>query len=78
MPTLFRLVFVVGVFFAIVYGAMFAIVTLVQPKPHEIVEAVALPQRVTDLRTGRSAAQTLDSQAAALVHHDRGRRSDGG
>ena len=76
MPTLFRLVFVVGAFVAVVYGAMFATVTLVKPQPHEIMEAVALPQRATDLRTGRSAAHTLDSQAAALVHHDRGRHSD--
>ena len=71
MPTLFRLVFVVGSAVAIVYGAMLAVVTLVTPQPRVIVEAVALPRNVTDLKTGRSAAQTLDSQAAALVHHGR-------
>ena len=76
MPTLFRLVFVVGSAVAIAYGAMFAIVALVKPQPHRIVEAVALT-RSTEVRTGRSAAQRLDSQAAALVHHDQGRRRDG-
>ena len=76
MPTLFRLVFVVGAFCAIVYGAMFAIVTFVKPQPHMTMEAVALPQQTsTALRTGRSAAETLDSQAAALVHHQHSRAS---
>ena len=76
MPTLFRLVFVVGAAIAIAYGSMLAVVTLVQPQPREIQEAIALPQRATDLRTGRSAAETLDSQAAALVRHDTRRRRD--
>ena len=69
MPTLFRLLTVIGIVVGAVYGAMFAIVTLVQPQPREIVQAVALPQ-TADLRTGRSAADTLNNQAAALVHHD--------
>ena len=72
MPTLFRLLTVIGIAVGLVYGAMFAIVALVTPQPHEIVEAVALPQK-SELRTGRSAAETLDSQAAALVHRDRRR-----
>ncbi len=70
MPTLFRLLSVIAVAVGIVYGAMLAIVTFVAPQPREIVQAVALPQ-ASELRTGRSAAQALDSQAAALVHHDR-------
>ena len=72
MPTLFRLLTVIGVAVGIVYGAMLAVVTFVAPQPREIVQAVALPQ-ASDVRTGRSAAETLDSQAAALVHRDRRR-----
>ena len=66
MPTLFRLLTVIGLAVAAVYGSMFAVATLVKPEPREIVEAVALPQ-TSDLRTGRSAAETLNSQARALV-----------
>ena len=68
MPTLFRLVTVVGVAVGLVYGAMYAVVTLVHPQPREIVEAVALPQSV-EMHTGRSAAETLTTQAQALVRH---------
>ena len=70
MPTLFRLITVVGLAVALVYGAMFAIVTVFKPHPREIVVAVALPQAAAaDLRMGRSAAETLNTQAAALVRH---------
>ena len=72
MPTLFRLLSVIGVAVGIVYGVMYAMVTFMAPQPHEIVQAVALP-RDAEVRTGRSAAETLDSQAAALVHRDRRR-----
>ena len=71
MPTLFRLLTVIGVVAALAYGAMFALANAVRPQQREIVEAVAMPQNV-DLHTGRSAAETLNSQAAALVrrkHH---------
>jgi hypothetical protein len=72
MPTLFRLTFVIGVAVALVYGAMLAVVTLVKPQPHEIGQAIALPQAAVaaETRTGRSVAETLNRQAAALVHHD--------
>jgi hypothetical protein len=36
MPSLFRLLFVVGVIWGIGYGAMFALVSFVNPKPREI------------------------------------------
>lgn len=68
MPTLFRLLTVVGIAVAVAYGAMFAVVTAFRPQPRQIVEAVALPQSA-DVRVGRSAAEELTSQASALVHH---------
>ena len=69
MPTLFRLVFVLGVLFAAGYGALYAVATLVKPQERTIVEAVALPQSVTQVHTGRSVAEVLNHQASALVHH---------
>ena len=70
MPTLFRLLSVVGIAVGLAYGAMYAVVVLFQPQPRTIVEAVALPQNA-EMHTGRSAAETLNSQARALVHHER-------
>ncbi len=69
MPTLFRLVFVLGVIFAAGYGALLAVANLVHPEPRLIVEAVALPQSAAEVRTGRSVADVLDRQASALVRH---------
>lgn len=43
MPTLFRLLFVVGLIAALAYGAMVAMVTFVHPEPHEITQTVRLP-----------------------------------
>ena len=68
MPTLFRLLTVIGGAVALTYGAMFALVVMVQPQQREIVEAVNIPT-ATELHTGRSVAATLNSQAAALVQH---------
>jgi len=70
MPTLFRLLSVVGIAVGLAYGAMYAVVVLFQPQPRAIVEAVALPQSA-EMHTGRSAAETLNTQARALVYHDR-------
>lgn len=36
MPSLFRFLAVVGILAGLVYGAIFALATLVQPKPREI------------------------------------------
>jgi hypothetical protein len=36
MPSLLRLLTVLGIIIAIVYGAMFALATFVAPKPREI------------------------------------------
>ena len=69
MPTLFRLLFVFGVVFAAGYGALYAAANLVHPQSRLIVEAVALPQGAAEVRTGRSAAETLGNQASALVRH---------
>ena len=44
MPTLFRLLIAVGLFVALVYGAMLAAVTFVHPEQHEIVQGIALPK----------------------------------
>ena len=68
MPTLFRLITVIAAAVALTYGAMLALVVSVQPQQREIVEAANLPAGV-ELRTGRSVAATLNSQAAALVQH---------
>lgn len=46
MPTLFRLLFVIGLIVALAYGAMIALVTFVKPQPREITQTVALPKGV--------------------------------
>ena len=69
MPTLFRLVFVLGVVAAASYGVLFAIANVVKPQARTIVEAIALPQSAVEVRTGRSVADVLDHQASALVRH---------
>lgn len=40
MPSLFKLLAVVGVIAGLAYGAMFALATLVDPKPREMVVTV--------------------------------------
>jgi hypothetical protein len=40
MPSLIRVLVVIGVIFGLGYGAMFALVTLVDPKPREMVVTV--------------------------------------
>jgi hypothetical protein len=42
MPSLFRLLVVLGLLGGFAYGAVFALATLVQPKPREI--TVTIPQ----------------------------------
>lgn len=73
MPTLFRMLTIVCAIVVLAYAAMFAVATFVQPEQREIVQAVALPQAAQDtqLRTGRSVASQLDSQAALLMHRHR-------
>ncbi len=46
MPTLFRLLFVIGLVAALGYGAMLALVAFVQPQPREITQSVPLPKGV--------------------------------
>lgn len=75
MPTLFRLLTVIGIAVGLAYGAMFAVVAAFRPQPREIVEAVALPQSA-EIHVGRSAAETLSSQAAELTHHNRRHRHE--
>ncbi len=43
MPTLFRLLFVLGLLAALVYGAMIALVTFIQPQPRDIIQTITLP-----------------------------------
>ena len=43
MPTLLRLLFVIGVALALGYGAMFAMVSYLEPHPREISQPVDLP-----------------------------------
>ncbi len=45
MPTLFRLLVVLGIIAGLVYGAMIALVTFVQPQQREITETVNLPRQ---------------------------------
>jgi hypothetical protein len=40
MPSLIRVLVVIGIIFGLGYGAMFALVTLVDPKPREMVVTV--------------------------------------
>ena len=47
MPTLFRFLMIIGVIVGIVYGAMFALVTLVEPKKGEMTVRVPL-EKVTN------------------------------
>ena len=65
MPTLFRLLSVIGILVGLAYGGMFALASVVQPQQREVVATVALPSNV-ELHTGRSAAETLNSQASSL------------
>ena len=44
MPTLFRLLFIVGLLAALAYGGMLALVTFVHPEQHEITKRVTLPK----------------------------------
>ena len=68
MPTLLRLLFVMGVIAAGGYATLYGVANWVKPQPRTIVEVVSLPESVAGVRTGRSAVETLDHQAAALVH----------
>jgi hypothetical protein len=40
VPSLIRLIVMVGLLVGLVYGAMLAIVTFVTPEPHEIIQTV--------------------------------------
>lgn len=40
MPSLFRFLVTIGLLVGLVYAAMLALVTLVTPEPHEIVQTV--------------------------------------
>ena len=44
LPSLFRLLLVLGVIAALVYGGMVALVTFVQVQPREITETIQLPK----------------------------------
>ena len=66
MPTLVRFLTTIGILFALGYGALYAVATFLTPEPREIVQAVAMPQDA-NLKTGRSAATALDSQARRLA-----------
>jgi hypothetical protein len=47
MPTLFRFLMIIGVLVGLVYGVMFALVTLVEPKKGEMTVRVPL-EKVTN------------------------------
>ena len=66
MPTLFRFLATIGTIAAIGYAALFSVATFLKPEQREIVQAVAMPQDA-NLKTGRSAARALDSQARRLA-----------
>ena len=46
MPTLFRLLFVLGALAGLVFGIMTAMVTFIHPEPREITQTIALPSTV--------------------------------
>lgn len=45
MPTLFRLLLVIGLLVALVWGAMLVMVTTMQPQPRAITRDVPLPSK---------------------------------
>jgi hypothetical protein len=45
VPSLIRFLVIVGVLAAIAYGAMFALVTLVEPQPREMTQTIS-PSRL--------------------------------
>lgn len=45
MPSLIRFLIVIGALAAIAYGAMYALVTLVEPKPREMSQTIS-PNRL--------------------------------
>ena len=64
MPSLFRLLVALGVLGGLVYGAIFALANLVEPKPREI--TVTIPQdRFAKPRRSTAAAES----AATAVSH---------
>ena len=73
MPTLFRLLLVLGVAASAGYGVLYGVANLVKPQPRLIVENVPLPQYATEVHTGRSIAEVLNHQASTLAH--RGKRA---
>ena len=72
MPTLFRLLFVLGIIASAGYGALYSVANVVKPQPRLIVENVTLPQNATEVHTGRSVAEVLTHHASTLVR--RGKR----
>lgn len=44
MPTLIRLMLVVGALAAVAFGVMTAMVTYMKPQPHAISQTIAIPQ----------------------------------
>ena len=44
MPTLFRLLLVIGVLAGLAYGAMLAMVTFLPPQPHDVSETIVRPK----------------------------------
>jgi hypothetical protein len=45
VPSLIRFIVIIGVLVAIAYGAMFALVNLVEPKPREMTQTIS-PSRL--------------------------------
>ena len=43
VPSLFRLLLVLGLLAAIVYGAMIGMVTYLKPQPHAVTQTITLP-----------------------------------
>ena len=70
MPTLFRLVMLLGLATGVCWGLAEGMVTFLAPTQREIVQVVSLPQSV-ELTTGRSAAERLTGEAALLAHRRR-------
>jgi hypothetical protein len=52
MPTLFRLLVFIAIIIGLVYGAMFALVTFVEPRKGEMTERIA-PERLNRPVEGR-------------------------
>ncbi|MEO1200252.1 MAG: hypothetical protein AAFX39_13635 [Pseudomonadota bacterium] len=66
MPTLFRLLAIIGLLVGLVYGAMYAIVISVEPMPRTVTERLDLmPREAADANANDARAEDASGDTAA-------------